>query len=646
MQKTEGPRKIRNFEWVIKYSVKHETVTGEIMRYLGSKIKLLSSIEEVIKENHIEGETFADLFAGTGCVGDFFKDRYQVISNDFLFYSYVINRAKLKNDCIPGFNGFRQKYKSDIFEWLNTQEYTPDDSYFFYLNYTPIGNRMFFTEANGIKIDGIRQKIEELRNKKIISEEEYYFLLASMMESITKVSNTSGTYEAFFKFWDSRSEKEFELQPLEINEVRLYGENIIFNEDTNKLVREIKGDIAYIDPPYTVTQYISAYHIFETLARYDSPVIKGIGGKRGRGDKNSLYAQRTKAKLIFEDLFRQIQFKHVLISYSNQGLVPIEELCELASHFAVDGVVRINHYDYQEYQNHRSSNKRNGENLNEVIIYFEKDLKINKSPINYSGSKDTLVPEIIKLLPSNVDVFVDAMGGAFNVGANITALNKVVYNELNPYVYELVSWLVNTPKEELIRTIEQKIEQFGMDKADESAYKRLRDAYNANQNPLELFVLHMYSFQNMIRFNGSHKFNTPIGVAGYSDDMKQRILEFKAKTPNLELINGDYVNINWASYPQNTVFYFDPPYYITSAAYNDGKRGMKGWGLNEEIELLSILKRIDELGHKFILSNVIRHKDKEHTLLIEWIKENNYRVLDVGISGWRYAKSEVIIINY
>lgn len=66
------------------------------MRYLWSKIKLLSSIEEVIKENNIKGETFADLFGGTGCVGDFFKDRYQIISNDFLFYSYVINRAKLK----------------------------------------------------------------------------------------------------------------------------------------------------------------------------------------------------------------------------------------------------------------------------------------------------------------------------------------------------------------------------------------------------------------------------------------------------------------------------------------------------------------------------------------------------------------------
>ena len=616
------------------------------MRYLGSKVKLLSSIEKVIKENNVEGETFADLFAGTGCVGDFFKDKYQVISNDFLFYSYVINRAKLKNESIPKFSGFRKRYKSDVFEWLNTQKYNPDDSYFFYLNYTPVGNRMFFTEANGIKIDGIRQKIEELRNEKIIGEEEYYYLIASMMESITKVSNISGTYEAFLKFWDSRAEKEFELQPLEMNKTGLYADNMIFNEDTNKLVREIKGDIAYIDPPYTVTQYVSAYHIFETFAKYDSPAIKGVGGKRGRGDRNSLYAQRTKAKLIFEDLFRQIQFKHILISYSNQGLVPIEELCELASHFAVDGIVKINHYDYREYQNHRSSNKRNGENLNEVIIYFEKDLQINKSPINYSGSKDILVPEIMKALPSNVDVFVDVMGGAFNVGANITALNRVVYNEMNPFVYELVSWIVNTPKEELIRTIEQKIEQFGMDKADETAYKRLREAYNANQNPLELFVLHMYSFQNMIRFNGSHKFNTPIGVAGYSDDMKQRILAFKVKAPNFELINDDYVNMDWAGYPPNTVFYFDPPYYITSAAYNDGKRGMKGWGLNEEVELLSTLKRIDELGHKFILSNVIRHKEKEHTLLMEWVKENRYRVLDAGVSGWRYAKSEVLILNY
>lgn len=616
------------------------------MRYLGSKIKLLSAIEEVITENGIVGETFADLFAGTGCVGDYFKDRYQIISNDFLYYSYVMNNARLINERIPTFEKVQEKTCTDVFSWLNSLTFEPDETFFFYHNYTPAGGRMFFTEDNGIKIDGIRQKIEEIYKLGWLSESEYYFLLASMMESITKVSNTSGTYEAFFKFWDSRAEKEFELTPLEINEVPLFANNIIYNRDINELVRDISGDIAYLDPPYTVTQYVSAYHMLETLTKYDSPNIKGIGGKRGRGNKNSLYAQRTKAKLIFEDLFRQIQFKHILISYSNQGLVPIDELCELASKFAVDGIVKINHYDYREYQNHRSSNKRNGNNLNEIIIYFEKDMAINKSPINYSGSKDKLVPQIIKSLPANVDVFVDAMGGAFNVGANISAVEKVVYNEINPFVYGLVNWVINTPKDEIIRSVEKKIAEFNMQKSDAKAYKSLRDAYNANPNPLELFVLHMYSFQNMIRFNSKHQFNTPIGVAGYSEDMKQRLKDFSAKAPVVELTNMDYVKIDWSSYPENTVFYFDPPYYITSAAYNDGRRGMKGWGLNEEVELLNILKMIDNMGYKFILSNVIKHKDKEHTLLIDWIHENNFKIRDAGVSGWRYAKNEVLITNY
>ena len=616
------------------------------MRYLGSKIKLLSAIEDVISENEIEGDTFADLFAGTGCVGDYFKDRYKIISNDFLYYSYVMNNAKLMNAGIPTFDRVQEETGTDVFSWLNSLTFEPDETFFFYHNYTPAGGRMFFTESNGIKIDGIRQKIEEIHSMGWICESEYYFLLASMMESITKVSNTSGTYEAFFKFWDSRAEKEFELTPLEINEAPLFANNVVLNRDINELVREISGDIAYLDPPYTVTQYVSAYHMLETLTKYDSPDIKGVGGKRGRGDKNSLYAQRTKAKLIFEDLFRQIQFKHILISYSNQGLVPIDELCELASRFAVNGVVKINHYDYREYQNHRSSNKRNGNNLNEVIMYFEKDMTINKSPINYSGSKDTLVPEIIKSLPANVDVFVDVMGGAFNVGSNISALERVVYNEINPYVYGLVDWIINTPKDELVRSVEEKIAEYDMQKADSESYKRLRDAYNSNQNPLELFVLHMYSFQNIIRFNSRHQFNTPIGVAGYSEDMKQRLLDFSAKAPMVELTNMDYVRIDWGSYPENTVFYFDPPYYITSAAYNDVKRGMKGWGINEEVELLNTLKMIDDMGYKFILSNVIRHKDKEHTLLINWIQENNFKIRNAGVSGWRYAKNEVLIMNY
>lgn len=627
------------------HSTKNNSKGGK-MRYLGSKQKLLSAIDEVINMYGIQGETFADLFAGTGCVGDYFKNKYKIISNDFLYYSYVMNKARLENEAIPNFDVFKKKYRCNIFDWLNCLKFEPDDSYFIYNNYTPKAERQFFTEDNGIKLDGIRLKIEELYRDEVISEKEYYFLLASMIESMTKVSNTSGTYEAYFKFWDSRAEREFELQPLEMCESKLHAHNEIYNKDTNELVRTISGDIAYIDPPYTVTQYVSAYHMFETLAKYDYPNIKGVGGKRERGNKNSLYAQRTNAKTIFEDLFRQINFKHILISYSNQSLVPLEELCELAKKFAVNGVVEVKYYNYKEYQNHRSSNKGNGKKLKEVIIYFEKNLTLHKSPLNYSGSKDTLLPKILKELPYNVDTFVDVMGGAFNVGANVSAMNKVVYNELNPFVYDIVNWLVYTDKEKVVLEIERIVKNYQLEKADKEKYVRLRKAYNDEPSVAMLYVLHMYSFQNMLRFNSEHKFNTPVGVAGYSEDIKNRILGFKTKTKSIELINSDYTTLKWDEYSKNTIFYFDPPYFITSATYNDGKRGMKGWGSEEEAELLQILTMLDTKGYKFILSNIIEHKGKRNNLLIKWIAEHGYKVVDIGTSGWRYAKKEVLVKNY
>lgn len=616
------------------------------MRYLGSKIKLLDQIQDVIDKNHIEGESFADLFAGTGCVGDYFKGKYKIISNDFLYYSFVFNKAKLMNAGVPSFDKFEKKYKVGVFEWLNSRKYIPNDSFFVYNNYTPVGGRMFFTERNGIKIDGIRKDIEKIYVDKVLEENEYYFLIASLLESVTRFSNTSGTYEAFFKFWDPRAEKEFILEPLEIKEVATIYENEILNRDTNELIREISGDIAYIDTPYTVTQYISAYHMLETIAKDDAPTIMGVGGKRERGDKNSLYAQRTKAKRIFEDLFRQIKFKHILVSYSNQGLVSLDELVELARTISVNGEVIVKHFDYKEYQNHRSSNKRNGKSLNEVIIYFRKDLDLNKSPLNYSGSKDTLLPIILKELPYNIETFVDVMGGAFNVGANVAAIKKVIYNELNPFVYDIIKWLIDTDNEQLIAEVEDTINKFGLEKGGKEQYYSLRDAYNETPSALYLYVLHMYAFQNMIRFNKAQKFNTPIGVAGYSEDIKQRLLNFKVKAAEYKLLNSDYTCINWDEFRGDTVFYFDPPYYITNATYNDGKRGMKGWGITEEIELLSILKHIDNLGFKFMLSNVLEHKDKKNDMLIQWIEENHYRVIEAGVSGWRYTKNEILVVNY
>ena len=114
----------------------------------------------------------------------------------------------------------------------------------------------------------------------------------------------------------------------------------------------------------------------------------------------------------------------------------------------------------------------------------------------------------------------------------------------------------------------------------------------------------------------------------------------------MKLLNTDYTTLNWNEYPIDTVFYFDPPYFITSAAYNDGKRGMKGWTADEEVELLNILNYLDAQGYKFMLSNVIYHKGRVNHLLLKWVQEHQFTIVNIGTSGLRYTKKEVIIKNF
>lgn len=616
------------------------------MRYLGNKTKLLGFIESIINKYNIEGEIFADLFSGTSSVGDYFKDRYTIIANDYMEFASVIAKAKLLNDSIPSFSSFVEKYGMNPFKWLNENSYIPSQEYFIYNNYTPIGERMYFTESNAIKIDGMRIDIEKLYKQKIINEAEYSFLIASLLESVLKVSNTSGTYQAFFKFWEKRSLKVFEIIPLELCNKKLYGDNIIYNENTNKLVRNISGDIAYIDPPYTITQYTNSYHLLETITKYDSPEIFGKTGRRCNRELSG-YSNKQKVKDEFEDLFRQLNFKHILVSYSNQSLISLDSLVEIASLFAENGEVYVETSQYREYSTNNSSSKGGNDNLKEAIIYFKKDTKINKSPLNYSGSKDSIMPILIKHLPKHIGTFVDCMGGAFNVGANIVASDKVFYLEYNRYIYEIIEMLVNTEPNQIIKSIEEIIENYGLSKKNKEAYIKFRSHYNEEEkNALNLFVLQIYSFQNMIRYNNSQKMNTPVGNNEYCRNIKERIENFKIKSPSYELLCGAYNSIDFHKFPQDTIFYFDPPYFITNAEYNDGKRGLEGWDTDKEIELLSYIREIDKAGYKFMLSNVIKHKGKVNYDLKEWIQKHGYNMIEIGKTGIKYPREEVIVTNY
>ena len=118
------------------------------------------------------------------------------------------------------------------------------------------------------------------------------------------------------------------------------------------------------------------------------------------------------------------------------------------------------------------------------------------------------------------------------------------------------------------------------------------------------------------------------------------------KTEKYILCNQSYNDLKIEEFSEDTLFYFDPPYFITKAEYNDGKRGLEGWNVDKETELLSFLTKINDLGYKFILSNVMTHKGKTHHLLKEWIDEHNFNIYEIGQTGIKYPRTEILVTNY
>lgn len=261
------------------------------MNYIGSKLKLSSWIEEEVKKvvgNDLSQKVFCDMFAGTGIIGRTFKkDVKQVISNDLEHYSLVLNKNYIQNhEAIAD----KEKYIQE----LNNLPLIENG--FIYQNYC-IGSgseRQYFSDENGKKIDTIRTKIKEWKQSDKINDSLYYFLLASLVESADKVANTASVYSAFLKDIKKSASKALVLEAAPfIEDDSLH---LVFNKDSNELIKEISGDILYLDPPYNQRQYSAYYHLLNTITQYDEFTPKGKTGLRkyNRSD----YSKKQKCVIV------------------------------------------------------------------------------------------------------------------------------------------------------------------------------------------------------------------------------------------------------------------------------------------------------------------------------------------------------------
>ncbi|MFZ2970943.1 MAG: DNA repair protein RadC, partial [Minisyncoccia bacterium] len=278
---------------------KSNTFQLQNRRYLGNKHKLLGFIEDIVSEKCNGIKSFCDIFAGTGVVGERFnKPEINIISNDILFSNYACLKAFL------GTNANIDKISEKI-KLLNNIQAT-EDNYFS----KHFGNTYFSLE-NARKIGAIREEIENIAE----TEEEKNSLICSLLYAVDKVANTVGHYDAFRKDLDM-------LQPVKLLTPDIdylnNTANEIYKEDANILIRKISCDVLYIDPPYNSRQYSDAYHLLENLAEWKKPEVIGVAKKMDRSHIKSSYCLKN-ATQAFEDLIRNANCKHILLSYNNTG---------------------------------------------------------------------------------------------------------------------------------------------------------------------------------------------------------------------------------------------------------------------------------------------------------------------------------------
>lgn len=303
--------------------------------------------------------------------------------------------------------------------------------------------------------------------------------------------------------------------------------------------------------------------------------------------------------------------------------------------------------------------------------------EIIQSPLNYTGGKFKLLPQILPLFPQNIDIFVDLFCGGANVGVNVKS-NKTILNDTNDNLTLLFSMFKNLG-DDFLSLVDEIIEKYQLSQSSKYGYEyyncdsntglapynkdkflKLRDDFNNSKDIgyyryAMLYTLILYSFNNQIRFNSQGQFNLPVGKRDYNEKMKQKLQKFidRLKGKDYKFSNLDFRDFDISTLNSDSFVYADPPYLITCATYNE----QGGWDETDEHDLLNFLDDLHKNNIKFALSNVLRSKGKENSILIDWIQRNSdkYKVINLNYSynnsnyqtkNKHEITEEVLIINY
>lgn len=321
-----------------------------MIRYLGSKRSLLPLITLVLRQ--MEGlSSCIDLFSGSARVGQALKaEGYQVLSNDLNAYAEVLARCYVQTD------SSRAAEARDLIEELNA---LPSVAGWFTKTYCEDAG--FFQTENGRRIDAIRESIQE-RN---LDPELEAVALTSLLDAADNVANVMGLQMAFLKDWHPMSFKRLDLQTPTLLPPSPNGKCQSFRMDAAQFVREHEADVIYMDPPYTASNYLGLYHIWESLVLWDKPEVYGVAKKRvDVRTRKSAFNAKAKAVEAMRDVVNHAKAKVLVVSFSDEGLISRSEMVSLLEAW---GHVHVIDRDYKRYAGAVTGiHNQHGEKVGEV----------------------------------------------------------------------------------------------------------------------------------------------------------------------------------------------------------------------------------------------------------------------------------------
>ena len=360
-----------------------EYFLSHLITYLGNKRKLLPFINDAIvkvkKQLRKEKITALDGFSGSGVVARLLKyHTTDLISNDFENYTYTINTAYLANkkdidiprlkEAIRYLND--NKFKKTKSNYFITKNYAPKND-----NNIKFGERVFYTHQNAEIIDNIRYMIES----EIDSDLKIYCLSALLIKASIH-NNTSGVFKGFHKkngighFGGAGENALVRIKGEIVLDVPIFADvennTKVFCKDTNELVKEIEPiDLAYYDPPYNQHPYGSNYFMLNVINGGKSVAIQnGVSGIT-KDWQRSDYNKAKPAEKAIDELIKNTPAKYVLISYNNEGIIPIEKFQKIVSKH---GRWELLEQEYNTYRGSRNLKDRNSK-VKELLWLIKKN---------------------------------------------------------------------------------------------------------------------------------------------------------------------------------------------------------------------------------------------------------------------------------